>query len=277
MLFFLLLIGALSSLGLVAGLLSGLVGLGGGIILVPGLLSLLAVATSWAPAWGLSSPVLMPLVIGTSLGGMIFTTLMAAWSHHQRTPLAWGIIKRLMPGILIGAMVGVWLTPQISAVGVRALFAGVCFVLGGKFLFFNTKAKSLQTPWQPSGLIIFLFSFLIGILSGLLGLGGGILTLPLLLRLGFSLPQSSATSAAMTFQTVLVSALAAIITGWHTEGLPPYTIGYIFWPASLLIGLSGLIGARAGVRLAHYLPPGIIKRVFGGLVVLIGLRMLPIV
>lgn len=252
-------------LGIITGVFSGLLGLGGGVIMVPALIFLFS-------RQSFSNEHLMHLATGTSLAAMIMTTFMATWSHHKRGGVQWSLLKYFLPGTMMGALMGVWIAKHISTQNLRWTFACFATLLGLKLVFAsnNKEAEALR---KLNPVILFLFALCIGILSGLLGLGGGVLLIPLFLWLGLKMTQSSATSAACAFWTSITGAISSVIVGWHVSDLPPYTLGFVVWPVALILGFTSLFGAPLGVMLAHRLPVGVIKRIFGGVLLLIAWRM----
>lgn len=243
--------------GMMTGVLSGLLGLGGGIIMVPALTFIF----TWQH---FPQAHLMHLATGTSLAAMIMTTAMATWSHHQRGGVQWSLLKYFLPGTVLGALLGVWMAKQFSTQKLSWLFACFVALLSLKFIFASHQ-KVLVARRDLNAAILFLAAFGIGILAGLLGLGGGVLLIPLFLWLGLTMSQTSATSAACAFPTSIAGALSAM------------ALGFVVWPVALILGLASLCGAPLGVRLAHRLPVEVIKRLFGGILLLIAWRMFQMV
>lgn len=251
--------------GIVTGILSGLLGLGGGVVMVPALTFLF----SWQ---GFPNEYLMQLAAGTSLAAMIMTTLMATWSHHRRGTVQWTMLKYFLPGMVGGSLLGVWIAKQVSTQSLRWIFACFAVLLSLKLLFAAKDQESAKVRALNLA-TLFMFAIGIGILAGLLGLGGGVLLIPLFLWLGLTMTQASATSAACAFPTSIAGATTAMIVGWHIPGLPPMTWGFVVLPVALILGFASLFGAPLGVILAHRLPVIVIKRIFGGLLLLIAWRM----
>jgi len=124
------------------------------------------------------------------------------------------------------------------------------------------RTELIAKPERKIPLVLaFLFAWLIGICAGLLGIGGGVLVIPFLLWCGLEMPAVSATSAASTLPTATSGALSSMVVGWHISGLPSESLGYVYWPAALCIGLASLIAAPIGVLLVHRLPVLLVKRI----------------
>ncbi|MBN9287689.1 MAG: hypothetical protein BGO43_02740 [Gammaproteobacteria bacterium 39-13] len=254
--------------GIFTGILSGLLGLGGGVIIVPALTVLFA----WQE---FPSEYIMHLAIGTSLATMIITTIMVTWSYHRRSAVQWSLLKFFLPGIVIGSLCGVSIGKHLSTQDLRYAFALFTIILGVRIIW-HANAPHITKPITVPAPILFLFALLVGVLAGILGIGGGIVLIPLFLWLGLSLTHASATSAACAFSTAFSGALTSILVGWKASGLPAMTLGFVYWPVALLLGIASLIGAPVGVYLAHRLPVPVIKRIFGGILLIIAWRMLPL-
>ncbi len=253
-------------IGILTGIMSGLLGIGGGVIMVPALV----VIFNWQ---GLPQHYLMQIVTATSLTAIIMTTFMAAWSHHKRGAVQWSLLKTFIPGTVIGALIGVWIAKQISTHHLQIAFAVFAILLGLR-LIWGAHKKDKVVKSTPHPLVLLLLASLVGILSGMLGLGGGVLLVPIFLWLGVAMVQASATSAACAFPTALSGSIMAMIAGWHISGLPAMCFGFVYLPAALILGLASLVGAPLGVALAHRLPVPIVKRIFGVVLLLIAGRMM---
>ncbi len=251
--------------GFLTGVLSGLLGIGGGVIMVPAL-----VFVYTGHAYG--GDYLMQLATGTSLAAMVITTLMTTWANQKHGTIRWRMLSSLIPGTVLGALLGVWVAKEIHTQVLQIFFAVFAILLGLKLLI----GKKEHTPKKATSLhpfIIFILGIGIGILSGLLGVGGGILLIPLLLWLGLSMKQASATSAGCAIMTAASGAIMAVIAGWHIPGLPEQSLGFVYWPVSLILGIASMFGAPLGVKLAHRLPVHVVKRVFGAVLWAIAVEM----
>lgn len=252
--------------GFLAGVLSGLLGLGGGVIIVPALLILF----DWQQ---FSKGHLMQVATATSLATILITTVMTTWAHNKRGNVQWSLLKILLPGMISGALFGVWLGRYIPGAYLKAIFALFCLALAFRMFFPMNNVNQVDT--KPQGLFLLLLCFLAGILSGMLGIGGGVLIIPLLLWLGLPMPQVSATSATCAFPTALTGALSAIVIGWGIVGLPPHTWGFVYWPGALMMGVGSMVGAPLGVHLVSTLPFRLVQQIFGGILLLIAWQIFP--
>lgn len=253
-------------IGLLAGILSGLLGLGGGVVIVPALMILFE-KQNFLPAN------LMHLAIGSSLAIVMFATMMTTYSQHKRKALAWNLLKVMIPGTVLGAIIGVVLGKQLSTQFLSYVFAAFCFLLAIKMLIGKENVQEHKKPQSPHPFILLGTAIVAGILAGLLGIGGGAILIPLLIWFGLPMVVVSGTSAACAFPTAFTGAISSIIVGLHTPGLPSYSTGFIYWPAVIIIGMSSMLAAPVGVYLAHHLPEKTIKRIFGGILLVIAWQM----
>lgn len=252
------------ALGLVAGILSGLLGLGGGIVIVPALFAIF----TWQK---FPNDISMHLAAGTSLAIVMLTTASVTWSSHKRNAVAWNYLQYLVPGMIIGAACGVYLGERLSSQVLRYAFAIFCLTLSIRLIFANGKKRRAEPRFsKPLLLAVGLFA---GTLAGLLGIGGGAVIIPFLMWLGLSMPKVSGTSAASAFPTAVAGTITSMVVGLQYSGLPQYSTGFIYWPAAILLGLSSIVAAPIGVALAHRLPEKIVKQIFAMVLVLIAWQM----
>jgi len=251
-------------LGVVAGLVGGLLGLGGGILIVPALLFLFI----WQ---GMPADILMHLAVATSLFTIVFTSISSSYAHHKHQAVLWSQVFLLTPGIIIGAVFGAFLADYISSDILRRLF-GIFEILVACQIGFSVKPSAQRSLPGRNGMLI--AGGGIGTLSTILGIGGGTLTVPFLVWCHVNIRKAVATSSACGFPIALAGTLAMIYTGLDSTSLPENTIGYVYWPAALLILVTSVLFAPVGAKLAHTMPVGSLKRVFAIVLAGVGLRML---
>ncbi len=251
-------------LGGVAGVLAGLLGVGGGLVIVPGLL--------WVfRADGFDAAVVAHLAVGTSLATIVPTSLSSIRAHHRRGAVLWPIVGRLAPGIVVGAWLGAAIADRLATawlqrvVGVFALVVAVQMLLG-------ERAEARRGLPGSAGLAA--IGAGIGTLSGLVGIGGGSMTVPFLTWCSVDIRRAVATSAACGLPIALAGAIGFALAGWHETGLPAGSTGYLYWPALVGVAVASVLTAPLGARLAHTLPVSVLKRVFAAVLVLVGLKLL---
>lgn len=251
-------------LGACAGLLAGLLGVGGGLIIVPALAALFVLQD-------LPNEIIMHLALGTSLATITITSIASVRSHHQHQAVLWRVFVQMTPGILIGAWLGGWLAAQMTTQWLKPLFALFEFSVGLYML------SGFQVPTHralPGIIGMSSAGGLIGSISAIVGIGGGTLTVPFLVWNGTPLRFSIATSAAIGLPIALAGSLAYIMSGWQTELLPEHTLGYVHLPAFLGIIISSALFAPIGARLTHRLPVHTLKRIFALFLLLIAAKLL---
>ena len=250
-------------IGLAAGYLAGFLGIGGGFVVVPALTFLFLQDPATAP-WAIH------MAVGTSLATMLVTSLSSIIAHHRKGAIRWPLVRALAPGLLIGAVLGAvvadFLEPEalVRVVGVFAVLAGLQLILGRK----PDGEKPL--PGQPGVSVV---GLVIGAISSLIGIGGGALTGPWQLWHGIRAQNAVATSAACGYPIAIAGSISFLVLGLGS-GLPQGALGYIHLPAFTGIALASAVAAPLGAATVHRLPPATVRRVFGGFLVLVGLRML---
>ncbi|MDB5747245.1 MAG: hypothetical protein JWP72_2093 [Massilia sp.] len=239
-----LLILALLAMGAFGGFAAGLLGIGGGMVLVPFI-------TMIFTARGFPEELVVHMAIATSLGTIMFTSLSSVRAHHKHGAVLWHVVKMLAPGIVVGSMIGPWIGKQMNS-SVLAFFFGVFVAFSATQMLINKKpAAARDLPAAPG---MFATGGVIGILSGLVGAGGGFISVPFMTWCNVRIHNAVATSAALGFPIALAGTLANIFYGWGEPGLPEYSLGYIYAPALLIIVAASVTLAPLGARTAHRMP-----------------------
>lgn len=254
------------AIGLVAGISSGLFGIGGGIIFVPAL-------TAVFYSLQIPSDHIMHLSTGSSLAAMALTTLIASIAHHRLGHMNGRLVLKIMPGTIVGAMTGVLLSDQLATETLRWLFTGFLVVIALSFLVGKRPRWAHHT--LPSGSVLLFVAWIIGIFAGLLGIGGGLLLMPFLLFFNVPFKEATATTVASTFPTVTFGAMTAMLVGFGNLDSPSYSVGYLYFPAIITMGMAAFFGAPIGAYLNHKLPAPLLKRGFALLLLLVAWKMLP--
>ncbi len=251
-------------LGALAGVSAGLLGIGGGLIIVPALLAI------WQQG-GLDSPWLVQMAIATSLASIVFTSVSSVYAHHRRGAVLWPQVARLAPGILLGAGLGAWSAAGLPGAWLKAAF-GVFELLVAAQMAFRLRPRPQRG--LPGGLGMGAVGVLIGWLSALLGIGGGTLTVPFLSWCNVTMQKAVATSAACGLPIAVAGSLAYVFAGWGAQGLPAGALGFVQLPALLGVVAASVLFAPLGAWLAHRLSAPALKRVFALFLALLGLWML---
>lgn len=251
-------------IGLLAGVIGGLMGLGGGIVIVPALYFLFV----WQ---GFPAEFIMQLAVATSLATIIFTAVASTRAHHLRGAVMWSAVRGLTPGIVPGAILGGFVVALVPSDVLRVAF-GLFEIAVAAQIAFGAKPPPQRTLPGRGGQ--FAAGGVIGSLSAILGIGGGTLTVPFLLWCNAGIHKAVATASACGLPIALVGTVTLIISGWQRPELPPDSLGFVYWPAALAIIIASFIAAPWGVRLAHALPVPVLKRVFAVVLAIIGLRMI---
>lgn len=243
---------AFLGLGAVVGFAAGLLGIGGGLLLVPCFTFLFTSA-------GVSEECVVHLAIATSLATILFTSVSSVLAHHQRDAVSWHIVKVLAPGILIGSWIGPAIGKQLHSAGLALFFALFVVVSAGQMLL---DRKPAATRELPGALGMFAAGGVIGILAGLVGVGGAFVSVPFMTWCNVKIHNAVATSAALGFPIALAGTSANIYYGMNTPGLPPGALGFVYLPALLVVSLTSVSTAPLGAKTAHRLPVRALKRVF---------------
>jgi len=251
-------------LGAVVGILAGLLGVGGGLVIVP----MVVFTLTWQ---GAPSEYLMHLALGTSLGSIIFTSVSSAWAHHQRGAVHWDVVRRIVLGILTGTFLGSCLASRMSTNLLKGVFVAFLYYMAFQML---ADMKPKPTRGLPGPLGMFGVGNGIGAVSSLVGIGGGTLSVPFMVWCNLTVHEAIGTSAAIGFPIAIAGTIGYIVNGLNVSGLPPYCLGYVYLPALAGIVAASVLTAPLGVRLAHSLPVAKLKRVFALLLFIMGTKML---
>lgn len=252
-------------LGLLSGFLAGLLGIGGGLIIVPGLV-LIFLAQGYDPS------ITTHLAVGTSLACIVLTSLSSLRTHHRRGAVDWRVWRQLVPALLVGGLIGAVIAGALPArtlqwiIGVFAVWTGLRMVR-------RTPVHRIA-PVAPIGWRRAAAGTAMGAASAVFGIGGGSLMVPYLTRYGMVMQRAVGTAAAAGLPIALAGALGFLWQGWGVAALPTATWGYLHPTALLLLSLSSVVSAYGGAVLAHRLPAARLKQIFGGVLMLVGLRFL---
>lgn len=250
--------------GAAAGVLAGLLGVGGGIVIVPALYLALSSAEI-APGMA------MQIAVGTSLATIIFTAASSAHGHWQRGAIDMALLRRWVPWIVLGVVLGSLMGGALPQRALVAVFALTALVVALDMLLRRPDPERPARQCAPpvwAGLGVFA-----GAISALMGIGGGTVCVPVLSFLGYDIRRAVGSSAAIGLVIGLPGALIYALSGLGTPGLPPFSLGYVNLLAVALIIPLTTVFARLGVALAHRLPRGWLRGLFGVFLLLTSLRM----
>lgn len=253
-------------LGAIIGIIAGLLGVGGGLVIVPALFVLL-------PAQGIPSDLIMHVAVGTSLATIVLTSLSSIVAHQRHGAIVWLQFFRLLPGIMMGAWLGAVVVDHLPATSLKLVFG--CFELVvGLYMLIGLTPKA-DNP-LPNFVFSSLAGVIIGLISAVIGIGGGTLSVPYLTWHAMNIRKAIATSAALGLPIALSGTLSFIWVGHDVQEMPEWSSGYIFWPAFFGITVASMSTAPIGAWLAHHLPIKRLKQVFSFFLLLLGLRMITI-
>jgi uncharacterized membrane protein YfcA len=252
-------------LGVATGFLAGLLGIGGGMILVPFLTFIMSQR-------GLPPDAAVKVAIATSMATIVFTSLSSIRAQQKRGAIRWDIVRHLTPGLLIGALLasagmfsllkGKWL----------ALFFAVFVGFSAFQMIRQSKPTAARGMPKPSGQWV--AGGVIGFLSGMVGAGGGFVSVPFLVWCNVAVHQAVATSAALGLPIALFNVMGYVVSGSQQSGLPEGAVGYIYLPAMAIIALASVFLAPLGVRASHALPVAQLKKVFASVLFVLAGYML---
>jgi len=253
-----------SLVGAVSGVLAGLLGIGGGLVIVP----MLVFCFTWQQ---IPQELIMHLALGTSMASIIFTATSSFWAHHKRGAVHWIVVRRIVLGIFLGTFLGSCLAARMSTNFLKGFFVIFLYYVASQMLLNKKPKPSRQLP-GPLGM--FGVGNVIGSFSSMVGIGGGTLSVPFMTWCNIPVHEAIGTSAAIGFPIAIAGTAGYLYNGLQTANLPQYSVGYIYLPALAGLIVTSVLTAPLGARLAHSLPVGRLKRIFAVLLYLVGTRML---
>jgi uncharacterized membrane protein YfcA len=250
--------------GIVGGILAGLLGVGGGIVIVPALYFALSFT-------GMEPALTMQVAVGTSLSTIVFTSLSSGYGHYKKGAIDMDLLRLWAPSILVGVVIGGILGGVVSGQVLIAVFATVAVLVALDMIL--RKAQDSDNPRSFSKPVWAGLGVVAGSVSAMMGIGGGTVCVPMLNFLGYDIRKAVGTSAAIGFIIGVPGALIYMATGFGAEGLPPFSLGYVnLFLAAVIIPLSTTF-ARVGVKLAHSIPRRALRLSFGLFLLITSARM----
>ena len=250
--------------GLIGGTVAGLLGVGGGIVLVPVLYQTLGIL-------GVDQSLCMPIAVGTSLATIIPTSIRSTLSHHAKGAVDWQVLRAWALPTVIGVAFGTWLAALIGGKGLTVVFAAGAMVLGLYMALGRDEWRLGETV--PTGLGAWALGLANGCLSVMMGIGGGTFGVTVMTLYGATIHRAVATAAGFGLIIGLPGAIGMIINGWNSPSLPPFSLGYVNLVGLALIVPATIGAAPWGVALAHRLSRRTLRLAFGTFLCLTALRM----
>jgi uncharacterized membrane protein YfcA len=256
---------AMMATGLFSGVLAGLLGVGGGIVIVPVLFHIF-------PAFGVPEAVQMKLAVGTSLATIIPTSIVSARKHYAKGAMDLALLRGIAPsmalGVLVGTLLAVWLRGQMLSAVFAVVALAVALHMGLTSVEFRLREAMPRGPGRA------LMGGAMGTVSAMMGIGGGTVGVPVLSMFGTPIRSAVATASAFGLIISIPGTLGMVYAGWGDALRPPFSLGYVSLIGFALIVPSSIIATPWGVKLAHTIPPLLLKRVFAGFLLFTSLRML---
>jgi uncharacterized protein len=246
------LVGILLLMGAGGGFAAGLLGIGGGMVLVP-FITMIFTARGFPPA------MVVHMAIATSLATIMFTSLSSVRAHHRHGAVQWRIVALLAPGIVLGSWLGPWIGKQMNTSALSLLFALFVAFSAVQMLRSRKPAAGRELPGTAG---MFAAGGVIGTVAGLVGAGGGFISVPFMTWCNVRIHQAVATSAALGFPIALSGTLSNIYFGWGEPGLPRYSLGFVYLPALAVIVAASVTMAPFGARMAHRMDVAALRRAF---------------
>lgn len=250
--------------GAVVGVLAGLLGVGGGLVIVPILVFAFGLQ-------GVSPEITMHLALGTSLASIMFTSISSFMAHHKRGAVHWTTVKRIVIGIFTGTFLGSCFASILSTEVLKIFFVVFLYFVAIQILTNKKPKASRELPGLPG---MFAAGNVIGFVSSLVGIGGGTLSVPFMVWCNVVVHHAIGTSAAIGLPIAIAGTIGYVFNGWGVPNLPEYSIGYVYTPALLGIAAISVLTAPLGVKLAHSLPVDKLKKIFAVLLMVVGTKML---
>jgi uncharacterized protein len=255
----------LLALGTATGFLAGLLGIGGGMLMVPFLTFLLSQR-------GVDAGLAVKMAIATSMATILFTSLSSVRAHHGRGAVRWQLVRGMAPGIVAGGLLaGAGVFALVKGQGLAIFFALFVGFSATQMLLDKKPAPSRQMPGVAGQAAA---GTVIGFVSGLVGAGGGFVSVPFMTWCNVAIHQAVATSAALGFPIALANTLGYVIGGWSLPPALPGAFGYLYLPALAIIACASVLTAPLGARMAHAMNVKLLKRVFALLLYALAAYML---
>ncbi len=251
-------------LGIFVGFMAGLLGVGGGVIMLP-------VLTSLFLSQGLPTEQVVHIALGTSMASIVMTSLSSMLAHHRKRGVRWDLFKAMAPGVLVGAFAATFLATILSAQAL-AIFFGCYMLYASIQLYLNKQPKPSSNITGTPELIA--AGTTVGGVAALVSIGGGTLMVPYFTWRNIKLTTAIGTSAAIGFPLSVAGTIGYIYNGWGTPNDLGQSVGFVYLPAVIVISAMSMLFAPLGAKVAHKLPVKVLKKVFAVLLVILAAKML---
>jgi len=249
--------------GAFVGFLAGLLGIGGGMTLVPVLAAMFA-------AQHLAPDHTVHLALGTGMASIIFTSTASVRTHHRLGGVDWSVVRRMGPGMVTGTLLATALSGWVPQRALALAFAAIVYVGATQILLGKKPAAGRTVPGTPALVAI---GLAIGVVCGLVSAGGAFLTVPFMLFCGVTMTTAIGTGAAMGVPVAIIGTVGFMFSGWRVAELPPLALGFVHLPALAGIVAGSMLTAPWGARAAHRLPVPILRRIFAALMYILATKM----
>jgi uncharacterized membrane protein YfcA len=250
--------------GAFVGFLAGLLGIGGGMTLVPVLAAMYS-AQQFAPEHTVH------LALGTGMASVMFTSSASVRAHHRLGGVDWALVRRMGPGMVAGTLFATALSGSVSQRALALAFAAIVYAGATQLVLGRKPSPGRTLPATPALASI---GVLIGVVCGLVSAGGAFMTVPFMLFCGVAMTTAIGTGAALGVPVAIVGTIGFMFSGWHAPELPPWSLGFVYLPALLGIVAGSVLTAQLGARAAHRLPVATLRRIFAALLYVLATKML---
>ena len=252
------------AVGAFAGILAGLLGIGGGLVIVPLLIFSFTLQ-------GIPPEVMMHLALGTSLASIVVTSIASFRAHDKRGAVRWDVFRLITPGIIVGSLLGAELASRMSSGLLKGIFVCFLYYVGTQMLLGIKPKPSRELPGAVG---ITGVGGLIGTVSSIVGIGGGTMSVPFLAFCNVPLHVAIGTASAIGFPIAVAASIGYVVTGFGDPVTPAYSLGFVYVPALLGIVCASWFTAPLGAKLAHSLPVAKLSKIFAVLLLVVATKML---
>ena len=251
-------------MGLFVGFFAGMLGIGGGLILVTLMVFLFSLQ-------GFPADRIVHIALGTSLTSIVFTSISSLRAHHRHGAVRWDIVKMATPGLVAGTLLGAFVADRMTSKYLAIFFVAFVYYAAVQ-MFANMKPKPTRTLPGRAGTSV--AAIITGILSSLVGAGGGLLSIPLMTMCNVPMRNAVGTSAALGLPIAIAGAAGYIYNGLGQDHLPSLTVGYVYIPALVGIVIGTFVTVPMGAKAAHTMPVPRLKKIFAVILFLMATKML---